>query len=157
MRGLQRVCSKWNLSAGIDFSTPLKVLAFRSHQRHHMRQCGIIFQILPALDLSKLLFQQVRRSTTSQGITQWTPNKIKIKFHSAWAIGQCKSKWFTDSPLVLHMQYQSNMITLLFLRLSVVRILPSAAVQMKKATLEVEGTLDFHTFPRKISLRSWLN
>ena len=134
-----RVCRNWNLIARIDFSTPLKVLSFCSRQRHHMRQCGIIFQIFLALDLPRLPFQQLIRSITSRGITQKIPNKISIIFHNSRAIGQCISKWLTDSPLDLHIRHQSKMITLLFLRFSVVRIFPNAVVQMKNATLG--GTL----------------
>jgi hypothetical protein len=66
----KRVCKKVNFKAGIKCSSPVKVLAFRSHQRHHMRQYGIAFQITPAKALPNLPDQQERRSTTSLGITQ---------------------------------------------------------------------------------------
>ncbi len=66
----RRVFRKLNLGAGMDFSTPLKVLSFLSRQRHHMRQWGIIFQTFPASELPSIPFQQVSRSTTLLGITQ---------------------------------------------------------------------------------------
>ena len=140
---LRRVCKRWNLRAGIDFSTPLNVLSLRSCQSHHMRQWGVIFQILPASDLLLGPCHQLRRSTTPQGITHIVPKRIKTIDHNSQAIGQCKSKWLPVSPLNLHMQHQSIMISCLFLRLSIVRILPNAAVQTKKATLE--GAFAFHT------------
>jgi hypothetical protein len=57
---LYKVCRKENFSAGIDCSSPEKDLLFRSRHRHHMRQCGITFQIvldseLPDLPASKLI------------------------------------------------------------------------------------------------------
>ena len=126
---LRRVWRKWNLRAGIVLSFSLKVLSLRSCQRHHMRQCGTIFQILPASEFPRIPFQQLRRSTTSRGITQFLPKMTRTIDHNSQATGQCTSKWLTDSPLDLHIQHQSKMVTLLFLRFSVVRIFPKADVK----------------------------
>jgi hypothetical protein len=101
------------------------------------------FQIAPDSDFPNLPDHQDNKSTTPLGITQAIPNKANFNDQSSCAIVQCRSRWLTNSPLALHMQHQSIMITLHFLRLSTVRILSKAAVQVKKATLV--GTFDFHT------------
>ena len=136
-----RVWKNENFRAGTVASTPLNVQAFLSHQIIHMRQCGIIFQIDAASPLWNLPAQQANKSSTPLGITQQTPNRVKTIFQRSRVIGQCKRRWLIDSSPDLHMQHQSKMSTFLFLRLSMVIILPKAAVQVKKATLV--GTLTF--------------
>ncbi len=102
------------------------------------KQCRISCQITKLLDLPRAPFQQ---ANNSRGIMHWTPNKLKIKHHNSVATGQYRSRWSIDSPLHLHMQHQSITKTLLFLRLSMVRLLPIAAHQTKKGTLG--GTFSF--------------
>ena len=136
-----RVWKNENFRAGTVASTPVNVRAFLSHQIFHMWQWGIIFQIDAASSLPNLPAQQANKSSTPLGITQQIPNNVKTISQRSRVIGQCNRRWLTDSPPDLHMQHQSKMSTFLFLRLSMVRILPSAAVQVKKETLV--GTLTF--------------
>ena len=129
----KRVWKNENFKAGTVASTPVNVRAFLLHQIFHMRQWGIIFQIDAASPLPNLPAQQANKSSTLLGITQQTPNNVKTISQRSRVIGQCNRRWLTDSPPDLHMQHQSKMSTFLFLRLSMVRILPSAAVQVKKS------------------------
>ena len=73
----------------------------------------------------------------------YIPNKEKTIDHNSYAIGQWRRRLSTDSPHLLHIKHYSNTAICLFQRLSVVKILPKAAVQEKSAT--VGGTLDCHT------------
>ena len=115
---------------------------------HHMRQWGMTFQIAPASDFPNLSDQHDSKSTTPLGITQAIPNKAKINDQSSCATMQCRSRWLTDSPWALHMQHQSIMITLRFLRLSTVRILSKAVVQVKKSHSGRHLWLPY-TFPKE--------
>ena len=74
-------------------------------------------------------------------MTQCIPNKQKTIDRSSYVIGQWKRRWSTDSPHFLHIKHHYTIICL-FQRLSVVKILPKAAVQEKNATLG--GTFDCH-------------
>ena len=151
-----RVWKKESFMAGTVASTPVNVRAFLSHQIFRMRQWGIIFQIEAASPLPNLPAQQANKSSTPLGITQQTPNSAKTISQRSRVIGQCKRRWLTDSPPDFHMQHQSKMSTFLFLRLSMVRILPSAAVHVKNATLV--GTLTFQMlFHRKGKWSTWVN
>jgi hypothetical protein len=86
------------------------------------------FPYLASLRFARISFQQLRRSTTSRGITVLTETRtIDHNLH----------KQVIDRLKLTH-----ALVTLLFLRFSVVRIFPKAAVQTKKATLE--GTLSTH-------------
>lgn len=125
-------CRKENFKAGTEVSSPLKVQAFLLHQICQMRQWGMVFQTLPASHLPTLPAQHASKSSTSWGITQETPNKANTKSQSSWETGQCRRRWLTDSPPLLHIQHQSMIITFCFLRLSIVRILPNAAVYVKR-------------------------
>ena len=71
------------------------------------------------------------------------PNRVNTIDHKSKAIEQWIRRWSTDSPFLLHIQHQSKIKICRFLRLSIVKIFPKAAVHTKKATLE--GTLDFQT------------
>ena len=102
------VCNRLYFRAGMETSSPLNDLPFRSHQRHHIIQCGITFQIFPASCLPLQPFQQEMRSTTPLGITQEIPKRLKIIFQSSLATGQWRSRWLTGSPSALHMQHQSK-------------------------------------------------
>ena len=106
-------------------------------------------------DLPNLQDQHEKRSTTSLGITHWTPNKIKTIFQSSWATLQYMSRWLTNSPPNLHMQHQSIIITLLFRRLSMVRILPKAGVQLKLCHFSWHFRFP-HSSPQKVNT-IWLN
>ena len=151
----KRVCKKENLSLETDCSSPEKVREFLSRHKHHMRQWVAAFQIAPESVFPFIPDQHANNSSTPLGITQDIPNKVRTRFHSSWARGQCNSKWLTDSPLDLHIQHQSIMRTFLFRRLSIVRILPNVAVQEKKATLD--GTLAFHTLLQGKEIRLGLS
>ena len=69
--------------------------------------------------------------------------KQKTIDHNSYAIGQWRRRWSTDSPHLLHIKHHSSTAICLFQRLSIVKILPKAAVQEKNATLW--GALDCHT------------
>jgi hypothetical protein len=75
-------------------------------------------------------------SITLLGITQEIPKRVKRVLHKAEATSQWRRKWSTDSPLLLHKQHLSTIITCLFLRLSKVRILPRVAGHTKKAAFK---------------------
>ena len=57
---------------------------------------------------------------------------------------QCRSKWSRVSPFLLHIQHQSTTTTTTFrlLKLSMAKIVPKAAIQIKKLTFG--GTYGFH-------------
>lgn len=55
--------------------------------------------------------------------------------HHSQATVQCSNKWSTVFALLLHMQHQSSIISLLLMRLSIVKIFPRVVVQEKNATL----------------------
>ena len=111
-----------NFNVGMDVSSPLNVLAFCSHQRHHMIQWVIIFQIFLASLLPNRPFQQERRSITPWGMVQGIPKRLKNIFHRSLATRQWRNKWFTDSPLSLHIQHQSSLLPYLLFYLISSRI-----------------------------------
>ena len=76
-----RVKKKKDLNSIMDHSRPLKLLEFRSHQIHHIKQCGTNLQITILRWRLKLHVQQSNKSTTLSGITQQIPNKQKIILH----------------------------------------------------------------------------
>ena len=55
-----------------------------------------------------------------EGITHCTLKMLKIKLQNSLAAGQRRRRWAIDSPLLLHMQHQSNTWFLLLRRLSIV-------------------------------------
>ena len=139
----RRVKKKKDLNSRKDRSQPSKLLEFHSHQIHHIKQCGTNLQITILRCRLKLQDQQSNKSTTLCGITQQTPNKQKIILHISKAIWQWRRRWSTNSPHLLHIKHHSRTTRCLFRRLSIVRILPKAAVQEKNATRG--GTFDCHT------------
>jgi hypothetical protein len=141
-----RVRKNNNFKAGELISKSSKLLKFRSLQRHHMRQCGIAFQIKELRCLPKPPCQQSTNTLTWQGITHDTPKEDRTESHSSLAKLQCRNKWSTDSAAFLHKQHLLTITMFLFLRLSIVGSLPNTAVHVKKATRG--GTLDFH-MPRQ--------
>ena len=94
------------------------------------------------LNLLNLFNQLVESSTTLRSMTQWTPNSEHTVFHNSWDTGQCRSKWSVITPFLLHIQHQSTTTTFRLLKLSMAKILPKAAVQIKK--LPFGGTYGFH-------------
>ena len=139
----RRVKKKKDLNSIMDHSRPLKLLEFRSRQIHHIKQCGTNLQLTILRWRLKLHVQQSNKSTTLWGITQQIPNKQKIILHILKAMGQWRRRWFTNSPHLLHIKHHSRTTRCFFRRLSIVRILPKATVQEKKATRG--GTFDCHT------------
>ena len=127
----------------MDCSQSSKLLEFRSRQIHHIKQRGTILQITILRCCLKLQDQQSNKSATLCGITQQIPNKQKIILHISDAIEQWRRRWSIDSPHPLHIKNHSRTTKCLFRRLSIVKILPKAAVQEKKATRG--GTFDCHT------------
>jgi len=119
----------------MDLSKSSKCLLFLSFHKHQKRQIGTIFQIAALIDLSDI-YQQANSLITLLGITQDKSKRVKRALHKAEATSQWRRRWSIDSPLLLHMQHLSTIITCLFSRLSKVRILPSAADHTKKADLE---------------------
>ena len=107
-------------------SIPLWV-AFISLQIPHMRQWWIILQITELLCLLKLSDQLARSSTSTTpcSMTQCTSNSEHTKFHSSWAIGQCRSKWSIASPFHLRIQHQSTTATCCLLKLLTVKFSPT--------------------------------
>lgn len=89
-------------------------------------------QIAALLWLIKCPFQQNSMSTTLLGMTNEDKN---IKDQSWEVNSQWRCKWSTDLLLFLDKQHHSTAQIFLLQRLSVVRILPIAAVHVKKATL----------------------
>lgn len=103
-----RVWRTIHLISNSFHSFPSKHLAFLSHQIHQNKQLGIALQSSTFLDLPRPRRQQANNSITPWGITHWTPNRLKKKFHNSLASGQCRSKWAMDSPLLFHIQHQST-------------------------------------------------
>ena len=139
----RRVRKKKNLMSRIDRSQSSKHLAFHSRHMHQNKQCGTnlhkpIFRCLPNFP-----YQEANTSLTLYGITQYIPNKQKTIDHNSYVVGQWRRTWSTDSPHLLHIKHLLHTAICLFQRLSVVKILPKAAVQEKNTTLG--GTLDCHT------------
>ena len=118
----------------MDRSRPSKLLAFRSHQIHHIKQCSTILRITILWWHLKLHDQHSNKSTTFCGITQRIPNKQKTILHISKAKGHWRRRRSTDSPHLLHIKHHSRTTKCLFRRLSIVRILSQAAVQEKRAT-----------------------
>ena len=145
----RRVKKKKNLNSRKDHLRPSKLLEFHSRQIHLIKQCGTNLQITILRCRLKLQDQQSNKSATLCGIIQQIPNKHKIILHISNAIGQWRRRWSTDSPHPLHIKHHSRTTKCLFLRLSIVKILPKAAVQEKKATRG--GTFDCHTIKLMIN------
>jgi hypothetical protein len=104
------------------FKTP--IIYFPPLQRHHIMKDGTIFHIRAFQSLSKYPFQQAKSFTTQLGITYTNLTRLTIVFHRALVISQCSKRWSTDSPLFLHIQHQSTIMTCCFLRLSMIKIVP---------------------------------
>jgi hypothetical protein len=120
------------------FKTP--IIYFPPLQRHHIMKDGTIFHIRAFQSLSKYPFQQAKSFTTQLGITYTNLTRLTIVFHRALTytnltrltivfhralvISQCSKRWSTDSPLFLHIQHQSTIMTCCFLRLSMIKIFP---------------------------------
>ena len=130
----RRVKKKKDLNSRMDRSWPSKLLAFCSRQIHHIKQCGTILHITILRWRLKLHDRHSNKSTTLCGITQQIPNKQKTILRISKAKGHWRRRQSTDSPHLLHIKHHSRTTKCLFWRLSIVRILPKAAVQEKKAT-----------------------
>ncbi len=113
----------------------------------HIKHAGTRFQTEEQCFPNQ--FRQAnKRSTTLADITHWTPKVRKTYCHKLAAIGQCNNKWPIVSPFPWHIQHHSAMTYPHLIRLSLVRILPRAAVQTKNKTLW--GTLlPPYSFPRE--------
>ena len=66
----RRVKKTKDLNSRMDHSHPSKLLAFRSHHIHHIKQCGTIFHISILWCRLKLHDQESSKSTTLCKITQ---------------------------------------------------------------------------------------
>lgn len=86
------------------------------------------------LRLSTWPLQLANNSITFPGITHSTPERQNIETHYSLATSQWRRSM--DSPLILHIQDQSNTMTFIFLKLSKVKILPKGTANTKNATLE---------------------
>ena len=128
-----KVWKNSNLRSTIDRSQASKWQAFLSLQRHHITQCRTILQTTKFQVSPSWTCQPAQRCSTWLGITQHIPNKPNTIDHNSQAIEQWSKRWSTLSPLVLHKQHQSTMIRWRFLKLSIVKSFPKAAVQEKKA------------------------
>ena len=100
---------------------------------HHIKQRGTAIQIAEFWCLPNFPCQQANSSTTVFGITQWMPNNVNTIDHKSKAIEQWMRRWSTNSPFLLHIQHQSKIKIYCFLRLSIVKIIPKAAVHTKKS------------------------
>lgn len=80
-------------------SHPSKLRAFRTFQKHHIKQWGTAFQILTFRYLPTLPCQQAIISRTLFGITHCTPNTPNTIAHKSLVIEQWISRWSTVSPL----------------------------------------------------------
>ena len=123
-----------NFNSPIGLSRSSKVQRFLSRQRSRIMQEGIIPHKAAWWDFQSAPIQQASRSTTRAGITQCKPNRQNIIDQRPCAASQCKRKWSVDSPLDLHIQHQSTIQIWCFLKLSIVKSLPWAAVPTKNAT-----------------------
>ncbi len=101
-----KVQRSWNFSANTFCSQSSKVRVFLSHQRHHIKQCGMAFQISTCLWRPNLPCQHAYRSITRLGITQLIPNRLKTAAHNSLTTRQWRNKWSMVSPLALHIQHQ---------------------------------------------------
>ena len=111
---------------------PLKMQPLHSLQTVHVMHREATVQIAALLWLIKCPFQQNSMSTTLLGMTNEDKN---IKDQSWEVNSQWRCKWSTDSLLFLDKQHHFKAQIFLLQRLSVIRILPLAAVHVKKATL----------------------
>jgi hypothetical protein len=116
----------------IVLSLSSKCLSFRSLYKHHKKPEGTIFHTT-ALRERPHVHQQANKFITRKGITQDRLKRLRIAFHRVRATLQWRRSWSTDSPFILH-KHLSNTMTCIFLRLSNVRVFPSAVDQAKKAT-----------------------
>ena len=76
----RRNCNLRSRMSRLQSSKPLE---FQSLHKHHIRQCGIVFQILTLQNLPNLTCQQANRSNTLLGMTHWTPNMENTKDHKS--------------------------------------------------------------------------
>ena len=75
------------------------------------------------------------RLAADPSMTQWIPNIWNTSPERAWAKSQWIKRWSTVSPFLQHIQHQFANGKPLLVRLSNVRILPKAAVNIKNTTL----------------------
>ncbi len=106
-----------------------------------MKQWGRVFHIEEYWCRINPLDQNSIKPFTWQGITQDTPKRERTMSHNSLAKWQWMKIWSTDSLAVLHIQHLLTITRPLFLRLSIVGSLPSAALQVKNDTRG--GTLGF--------------
>ena len=132
-----KVWKKNNLSSKAVLAESSKWRELRSLQRHQIKQWGIIFQI--RIDSCLPLFpnQLQKSSSTDWGITHWTPNMPNTMAQRSIATEQCRKRWFTLSPLRLHIQHQSWIVRPRFRKLSIVRTIPKEAIQERVVQLQL--------------------
>lgn len=130
------------LSSSLVFSQSSKHLAFLSLHLLHIKHNRTILHTFRTERLPTWPRQQSNTCTTLASITQWTLIRVKIALYNSLATLQWSKRWSIHFLLLLHMQYHSTTMTLLFLGLSNVKIFPWVVVHTKKLS---QGTLTFQT------------
>jgi hypothetical protein len=85
------------------FSTSSKVRLLCSRHMVHIKQRGTIFQTSKRCFPNQFCHPN-RNSFTLPRSTQVSPRERNTKFQTSLATTQCNNKWFTVSPLQLHIQ-----------------------------------------------------
>ena len=86
-----------DLISKIWYSFLSKHLTFRSCQRHHETQCGIVLYKAIFWCLPKGPCQAENKLVTLCDITHRRPNKFHTIVRNSKARGQWRRRWFTDS------------------------------------------------------------
>jgi hypothetical protein len=87
-RQLYKVCKNSLFNSAKPISRSSKLLAFLSHQRHHIKHKGTSFHNCITSRLPNCPLQQSISLLTLRGITQTTPNNCKHTFHISKATSQ---------------------------------------------------------------------
>ena len=154
----------WN-SLLKPLSWPSKHQGFLSFQIHHIKRWGSTFQMPIQRCLPKQPCQQASKPVTPLGITHWIPKMLKTNNWSALANSQWMKQvinYFLTLPIhTTPINY--NVMSLP--KISVVRILTKAAIQVKYAILDgtsvlgLPNTLPWERRPPRNSelyRRTWL-
>jgi hypothetical protein len=117
-------------------------------QMLHINKIGMTFHMASLECLHPCVFQHWSSSTILLGMTHEVSNKMRIKCHILLVNSQWMKKWFTISSLFVQIQHQLTRVRPCLLKLSIVRILLKATIQVKK-TIQGESFHLPNAHPRK--------
>lgn len=115
---------------------------------HLIKQRGTILQTFMQHWLLNWPLKLTNNSTTSCGMTHFTPKRLNTDTQKTLATLDWSRRWSIDSVLFLHMQRQSITMTCIFLRLSKVKIFPSVSYSNRggEKGQEISGKIGWCTF-----------